>query len=118
MKKFFYSLSVVTVIAIATFNVLTLRSERDMSQLRLANIEALSDETGGGTGSGESSEWGCGGVSTYIPNETLRDAKCQIWGLNGSRFICVTQDKVCCDPSKQTNCTPIKVLNNSINIYE
>ena len=87
MKKFFYSLSVVTVIAIATFNVLTLRSERDMSQLRLANIEALSDETGGGTGSGESSEWGCGGVSTYIPNQALSTVSCKLWGLLGEKLM-------------------------------
>lgn len=109
MKKFIYFLSVVAVITIATFNVMTLRSELDMSQLRLANIEALSDESGGGADGGESSGWGCGGISTYIPDQALMTVSCKLWGLLGEKLMCSYQSKVCCDPSKQTICPPIKL---------
>lgn len=104
MKKFFYFFSVVAVITIATFNVMTLRSELDMSQLRLANIEALSDESGGGSGNGESSEWGCGGNSTYVKNKTLKSRICP---NGGTHLSCKAEAGVCCDPSKQTDCDGI-----------
>lgn len=106
-KRILYVLGMVAIVAIASVNVLNLRADLGVSDLHLANIAALSDENGGG--GGESSEWGCGGNSTFIPNETLRDTKCQIWGLNGTKLSCTLQSKVCCDPSKQTTCQPIKM---------
>lgn len=111
MKKYFYFSAVIIVFAIAAFNVLTLQMGCNMSQLRLANIEALSDEAGGGNpgGSGESSEWGCGGVPTFIPNKSLNTVDCKLWGLLGEKLMCTDNTKVCCDPSKQTICPPIKL---------
>lgn len=69
-----------------------------LSKGLITHIEALTR--------GEETEWGCGGNSTYIPNETLRSDIC-ISG--GTHLKCKTQDGVCCDPSGQTDCPAISV---------
>lgn len=104
-QKISFMLVGVVAMGIATFNVLNMQKDKSENNLRLANIIALSDEPGE---SGGSSEWGCGGNPTYIPYETLRPHNCQIWGANGTQLICQKiEQKVCCDPSKQTTCSPI-----------
>lgn len=62
----------------------------------LSDVEALSaSESSGGLD--------CGNV-TFIPNEALRTKAC----LNGgTRLACKQERNVCCDPSKQTTCSPI-----------
>ena len=107
-KKILLSLVAVAAIGIATANVLNVRQSKKEVSLRLANIMALSDEngneSGGGTGDGESGEWGCGGNPTYVKNKTLKHRPC----LNlGSKLKCVKEPNVCCDPSKQTTCDGI-----------
>lgn len=115
-KKISLCLVAVAAIGIATANVLNVRQSKKEVSLRLANIMALSDEngneSGGGTGDGESGEWGCGGNPTYIPNETLRTHSCTIGGLTGTHLVCESHEKVCCDPSRQTDCEKISFLSN------
>ena len=111
MKKNYFGV-IVALVTVASVNVLSLNVKENVSNLRLANIIALSDDKENGSGGDKESsqEWGCGGNPTFIPYETLRSAKCQIWGANGTRLLCQDEEKkVCCDPSKQTNCTPIKI---------
>ena len=51
---------------------------------------------------------GCGGNPTYIPDETLRSHACTIGGITGTHLVCDDEKKVCCDPSKQTDCKGIQ----------
>ncbi len=111
--KVLVALVVVVGIGIAATNVFNLKQSKNKEvNLRLANILALTygDETGGGIG-GESAgggEWGCGGNPTYIPDETLRSHACTIGGITGTHLVCDDEKKVCCDPSKQTDCKGIQ----------
>lgn len=112
-RKISFALVAISAIGIAAVNVLNSGQDKSENTLRLANIIALSEENDGegeGGGDGESGEWGCNGNPTLIPYETLRPKACQIWGANGTLLICTEETKkVCCDPSKQTDCKPLKL---------
>lgn len=43
MKKYFYFIAMLFVVAISIFNVINLHVRSNVSQMRLANIEALSE---------------------------------------------------------------------------
>ena len=69
-------------------------STGNLSELQLANIEALA--------SGE--ELGCGGNPTFIKDNTLKSTLCPPLWLGGTHLKCKSETNVCCDPSKQTDC--------------
>lgn len=105
MKKYFYFIAMLFVVAISIFNVINLRVRSNVSQMRLANIEALSDEGGSSSGSGESSNWGCAGHVTYIPYSMLLQKPCPI--ITETHKVCSVPDghiQVCCNPAEQTDC--------------
>lgn len=80
-------------IGITGYNVYNSLKPAEMSDIALANIEALA--------SGEDGSIGCGGNPTYIPNEALRTANC--WN-GGTHKKCKSENSVCCNPSEQTDC--------------
>ena len=83
-RKVFYVLAMVAIVAVASVNVLNLRT----------------------SGGGET-EWGCGGNPTYRKNMSLQSKVC----LNGgTHLVCKKDVGVCCDPSKQTDCDGILSL--------
>ena len=100
-KKVFYVLAMVAIVAVASVNVLNLRTSTSTGNLYLANLMALSDDNEGGGGE---TEWGCGGNVTFRKDMTLKSWPC----LNGgTHLICKKETGVCCDPSKQTDCDGI-----------
>lgn len=76
------------------YNVYSSQKEGAISEMALANIEALA--------SGE--ELGCGGNSTFIKDNTLKSTLCPPLWLGGSHLKCKSETNVCCDPSKQSDC--------------
>lgn len=98
-RKVFYVLVMVAIVAVASVNVLNLRTSASTGNLYLANLMALSDGNEGGDGE---IEWGCGGNPTYTKNESLQEVAC--WYLIGSHKKCKEKAFTCCDPSKQTSC--------------
>lgn len=98
-RKVFYVLVMVAIVAVASVNVLNLRTSASTGNLYLANLMALSD---GNEGGGGETEWGCGGNPTYTKNESLQEAPC---GNGGTHLRCLFKASVCCDPSKQTTCS-------------
>lgn len=100
-RKVFYVLAMVAIVAVASVNVLNLRTSASTGNLYLANLMALSD---GNEGGGGETEWGCGGNPTYRKNMSLQSKVC----LNGgTHLVCKKDVGVCCDPSKQTDCDGI-----------
>lgn len=73
------------------------QANKDMSafDLVLTNIDSSAND-------GES--WGCAGNPTFIPNQALLNANC--WN-GGTHLKCKDYKNVCCDPSKQTDCSGI-----------
>ena len=105
-KNIFVLLAIAVAMGVAAANVWQLQDNKTGAVLRLANIKALSD--GNESGDKEEEEWGCGGNPTYIPDETLRSHACTIGGITGTHLVCDDEKKVCCDPSKQTDCKGIQ----------
>ena len=102
-KKVFYVLAMVAIVAVASVNVLNLRTSTSTGNLYLANLMALSDDNEGG-GGGET-EWWCGGNPTYIPFSMLLIMNCPnvthtYKGCSKPEFLV----KVCCNPADQTVC--------------
>lgn len=69
-----------------------------MSEITLANIEALADNE---------TELGCGGNPTFLKERTLKSTLCPPLWAGGSHLKCKSESNVCCDPSKQTDCDGI-----------
>lgn len=88
-------LKAVLVIAFISFVGYTYYSNKsDLSNLDvvLHQIESLARNE---------DEWGCAGNPTWVPNSYLGVATC--WS-GASHKKCKNRDKVCCDPSLQTDC--------------
>ena len=105
MKKNIFVLSAIAVaMGVAAANVWQLQDNKTGAVLRLANIKALSD--GNESGDKEEEEWGCGGNVTFIPNYALLSESCSKFGnaFTGSHRVCLKMDRVCRDPSGQTDC--------------
>ena len=101
-RKVFYVLVMVAIVAVASVNVLNLRTSAFTGNLYLANLMALSD---GNEGGGGETEWGCGGNPTYIPYSMLIIMHCPNMmrtykGCSKPEFSI----KVCCNPAEQTVC--------------
>lgn len=81
-RKVFYVLAMVAIVAVASVNVLNLRTSASTGNLYLANLMALSD---GNEGGGGETEWGCGGNPTYRKNMSLQSKVClmveHIWSV-------------------------------------
>lgn len=103
-RKVFYVLAMVAIVAVASVNVLNLRTSASTGNLYLANLMALSDGNEGGSGE---TEWGCGGNPTYRKNKSLQSKLCPVVNPGATHLSCEDEDEVCCDPSKQTDCSGI-----------
>ena len=102
MKKNIVKVALVAVVGlIAGINVFNAQKTDVLSDIALANVEALADveDTGG--------EYGCGGNPTFIRNKTLKTTFCPPLWLGGSHLKCKSEDNVCCNPSEQTDCKSI-----------
>ena len=100
MKKTLLSLALLLICSFSAISLLSNKCNLKMNSLLLADVEALAgSESGGG-------DWGCAGNPTFIPNEALRSAVCL---TGGTRLKCKSEDNVCCNPSDQTDCAPIKL---------
>lgn len=83
------------------------QAQKDMStfDLVLGNIDSSADDNEG--------NWGCGGNPTFVPDKTLKSSFC----LNGGTHLkCQKEDGMYCDPSKQTDCKGVILLNNADDI--
>lgn len=96
MKKIFSTIAVATAL-FTGYNSYNAQNETKLSDIALNNVEALAN--------GPDVTLDCGNV-TFIPNKTLKSALCML-GLTGTHLVCKPEDKVCCDPSKQTDCKPL-----------
>ena len=95
MKKNILKVAFVAAIALVSgINVFNSHKNVALSDVALANVEALSMDEG-------NTQWGCAGNPTFIPNEALRSVRC--WD-GGTHKKCKKENNVCCDPSQQTDC--------------
>jgi hypothetical protein len=96
MKKVILGgIAVVVIAVMAAVNVsLGSQSENLLSDLALANVEALAQNEDG---------YGCGGNVTFVKDESLQSKTCIIFISH--RYTCQSKANVCCDPSKQTSCS-------------
>jgi hypothetical protein len=98
MRKINFYLIILVVlgtVTVATINVTLNSNAPVVSNLTLQNMAAFTDES--------SVEWGCAGVPTHIRHKTLKSRVCIItfWRTHLS---CKSENNVCCDPAKQTDC--------------
>ena len=99
-KKVLKVAFVAAIAMVSGINVCNAQKSNALSDIALANVEALADDETG-------QQWGCAGNPTFIPNEALRSAQC--WN-GGTHKKCKSEDNVCCDPSKQTDCSGVSLL--------
>lgn len=88
------------VVAVSGMNIYNSKKECEMSDVLLANVEALADDEG-------VVDYGCGGNPTFLKDQTLKSTLCPPLWLGGTHLKCKSEQGVCCDPSKQTNCDSI-----------
>lgn len=99
-SKFVKIVFIVTIVMIGGINVFNSQKPIELSDIAMANVEALADGESG-------QQWGCAGNPTFIPDEALRTAQC--WN-GGTHKKCKEEKNVCCDPSKQTDCSGISLI--------
>lgn len=97
IKNTFSIIAITSVVGYMTHDVYAVQNKVKDFDLVLANIEALSNDEGGG-------ELGCGGNPTFLRDRTLKSTLCPPLWLGGSHLKCKSELNVCCDPSKQTDC--------------
>jgi hypothetical protein len=96
MNKIFSTIAVATAL-LAGYSTYNAQNDAKLSDIALNNVEALAN--------GSDVALDCGNV-TFIPNKTLKSSLCML-GFTGTHLVCKPEDKVCCDPSKQTDCKPL-----------
>lgn len=98
-KKMLFVCMLIGIISIGTYSFFTSqRLVKDEKTLQLLmEVESLTQNE---------TDWGCAGNPTWVPNESLQSDIC-ISG--GTHLKCKSKQNVCCDPSQQTDCPPIKI---------
>lgn len=91
---------VAVVVLVSGINVYNSHKSESLSDMALANVEALADDEG-------TQEYGCGGNPTFLKDQTLKSTLCPPLWLGGSHLKCKSETGVCCDPSEQTDCDSI-----------
>lgn len=86
---------VVAIAMVAGINLLNAQKPEVLSDIAMANVEALADYEG---------DYGCAGNPTWIKDQALQSATC--WN-GGSHKVCREMGGVCCDPSMMTDCAPV-----------
>lgn len=94
-NKFLKSVFVIAIAMIAGINVYNAQKTVVLSDVAMANVEALADTEG---------EYGCAGNATWIKDQALQSAAC--WN-GGSHKVCKAMAGVCCDPAQMTDCAPV-----------
>jgi hypothetical protein len=92
MKKIFFSSFVVAMAILIALNVLI--SSFDDVKFSDFNLR----------GEALSTELGCAGVATWVPNETLKPTSCPGVSNLATSLQCLPHAGVCCDPTQQTTC--------------
>ncbi len=94
-------ITLVAAVALAsTVNVFNANKSETLSDIVLANVEALAEDEG-------TVEYGCGGNPTYLRDKTLKSTLCPPLWLGGTHLKCKSETGVCCDPSGQTDCDSV-----------
>lgn len=94
IKRSFFAVGIIAMACIG-YLIVSEETQNYEKDLLMSNVEALTRE--------DQPKTKCS-KETYIPDEALRSKTC----LNGgTHLVCKDEDGVCCDPSGQTDCSPV-----------